>query len=587
MLKYLIVALLALPAAAALATPNLTSSPRGPYGPYYVGQMPIFYYNLNNTGTTDNGTARPLMNSNWVAVDMFSDNNYPSGKGPHGGWQWVSGDAFGPVPAGGSIIVNNGGAPSSIRWPENDYCMGAVGNHRVMLYVDNGNDVVETNNSDNNSIWSSFTVVNRSTPAPDLTATRTATALGPFVAGQPALLPFVFANIGTAVATESLRARAQIDLFSDGTVNAATTFNGRPALAVGESRTENFTWASAIAGTHLVRVTYVDHWFTVDELNDCNNTSSWVSFQVLPVNIEARHAARTVPAGTTLSTTSISLRNVGSITSPIFPYRILINGVQVGMGSTSAPMAVSATWTNLTVPINWTAPASSATQTLAFTLEVTDPTNGLEATTTTITIPPTSGPIPRLISCPTALSIILGNSSNLTARYWADQPISPTCATAGYTDVTNSATWLSQNMAVASVTNSGTRGQVTGHSIGITPVVASYSSLFATTSVSVIANPITLAIAPTSRFVRSGSAASLRILITANINLNCTVTGGVTAPINFSHTANVGQVIYGPYATRPLAATQKVTVTCVNPLNPAETATQSIDIEVVPVALEV
>lgn len=575
-----------LPASAALATPNLTSSPRGPYGPFLAGSMPIFYYNLFNTGTTDTGTERPRMNSNWVTVDLYSDNNYPAGKGPNGGWQWVSGNAFGPVPAGGSIIVNNGGAPSSIRWPENDYCLPS-GNHRVMLYVDNGNNVVETNNTDNNSIWSSFTVTNRTLPAPDLTATRTPSALGPFVAGQPAILPFVFANIGTAVATESLRARAQIDLYSDGSANAAMTFAGKPALAVGESRTENFTWASAIAGTHLVRVTYVDHWFSVDELNDCNNTSSWVSFQVLPVNIEARHAARTVPAGTTLSTTSISLRNVGSITSPIFPYRILIDGVQVGMGSTSAPMAVSATWTNLTVPINWTAPASSATQTLAFTLEVTDPTNGLEATTTTITIPPTSGPIPRLISCPTTLSIILGNSSNLTARYWADQPISPTCATAGYTDVTNSATWLSQNMAVASVTNSGTRGQVTGHSIGITPVVASYSSLFATTSVSVIANPITLAIAPTSRFVRSGSAASLRIQITANINLNCTITGGVTAPINFSHTANVGQVTYGPYATRPLAATQKVTVTCVNPLNPAETATQSIDIEVVPVALEV
>ncbi len=142
-------------------------------------------------------------------------------------------------------------------------------------------------------------------------------------------------------------------------------------------------------------------------------------------------------------------------------------------------------------------------------------------------------------------------------------------------------------MAVASVTNSGTKGQVTGHSIGITPVVASYSSLFATTSVSVVANPITLAITPVSRFIRSGSAASIRVQITANVNLNCTITGGVTTPITFSHTANVGQITYGPYATRPLTATQKVTVTCTNPLNPAETATRSSDIEVVPVALEV
>ncbi len=239
------------------------------------------------------------------------------------------------------------------------------------------------------------------------------------------------------------------------------------------------------------------------------------------------------------------------------------------------------------MPINWTAPVSSATQTLAFTLEVTDPTNGLEATSTTIQVPPTSGPIPRLISCPTALSIILGNTGNASARYWADQPVAPNCSSVGYTDVTNSANWLSQNMAVASVTNSGTRGQVTGHAIGITPVVASYSSLFATTSVSVVANPITLAITPTSRFIRYGSTAGITVRITASINLNCSLSGGFTTPVNFTHTASGVEVAHGPYATRALTSTQKVTVTCTNPLNPAETATQSIDIEIVPVAREV
>ncbi len=582
-------ALLLLPAASAFATPNLTSSPRGPYGPYYVGQMPIFYYNLNNTGTTDTGTQRPLMNSNWVAVDMFSDNNYPSGKGPHGGWQWVSGDGFGPVPAGGTLVVNNGGPGSSPRWPDNDYCMGATGNHRVMMYVDSGNNVVETNNADNNSVWSSFTVVNRPTPAPDMTTAPSLTPLGPYVQNQVASIPFRFFNTGTLVATATLKARAQIDFYNDGTANDAVTLGGagRPILALGENRTENFYWTASTSGTHSIRVTYVDHRFEVDEINECNNTTAWVTFQVLPVNTEGRLTARTVAPGATLSTTTISVRNIGSMTSPTFPYRVLIGGVQVGSGTTSAPLGVSTTWTNLTVPINWTAPVSSATQTLAFTLEVTDPTNGLEATSTTIQVPPTSGPIPRLISCPTTMSIILGNTSNATARYWADQPVAPTCSSVGYTDVTNSATWLSQNMAVASVTNSGTRGQVTGHTIGITPVVASYSSLFATTSVSVVANPITLAINPVSRFIRSGSAASIRVQITANVNLNCTITGGVTTPIVFSHTANVGQITYGPYSTRPLTATQKVTVTCTNPLNPAETATQSIDIEVVPVALEV
>ncbi len=589
-LKYFVLAvLLLLPAASVLATANLTSSPRGPYGPYYVGQMPIFYYNLNNTGTTDTGTQRPLMNSNWVAVDMYSNNNYPSGKGPEGGWQWVSGDGFGPVPAGGTLIVNNGGPGSTPRWPDNDYCMGATGNHRVMMYVDSSNNVPETNNSDNNSIWSSFTVVNRPTPAPDMTTAPSLTPLGPYVQNQTASIPFRFFNTGTLVATATLKARAQIDFYNDGTANDAVTLGGagRPILALGENRTENFYWPATTPGTHSIRVTYVDHRFETDEINECNNTTAWVTFQVLPVNLEGRLTARTVAPGTTLSTTTISVRNIGSITSPTFPYRVLIGGVQVGTGTTSAPLGISTTWTNLVVPINWTAPVSSATQTLAFTLEVTDPTNGLEATTTTIQVPPTSGPIPRLISCPTTMSIILGNTSNATARYWANQPVAPTCSSVGYTDVTNSATWQSQNMAVASVTNSGTKGQVTGHSIGITPVVASYSSLFATTSVSVVANPITLAITPVSRFIRSGSAASIRVQITANVNLNCTITGGVTTPITFSHTANVGQITYGPYATRPLTATQKVTVTCTNPLNPAETATRSSDIEVVPVALEV
>lgn len=59
LLKYIIIGLLVLPGAAAFATPNLTSAPIPPYGPFLVGQMPIFYYNLYNLGTTDTGTERP------------------------------------------------------------------------------------------------------------------------------------------------------------------------------------------------------------------------------------------------------------------------------------------------------------------------------------------------------------------------------------------------------------------------------------------------------------------------------------------------------------------------------------------------
>jgi hypothetical protein len=551
--------------------------------------MPIFYYNLLNTGTTDTGTEIPRMNSNWVAVDIYSDNNYPSGKGPQGGWQWVSGDAFGPVPAGGSIVVNNGGRPSSIRWPDNDYCMPAAGNHRVMLYVDNGNNVPETNNSDNNSVWSSFTVTNRTTPAPDLTATRTPTTIGPFVAGQPAAIPFLFSNIGTAVPTEALRARAQIDFYSDGSVNQSMTFSGRPALAIGESRIENFNWASATAGTHLVRVTYVDHWFTVDEINDCNNTSAWIPFQVLPVNIEARVTPRTVASGQTISTTTFTYRNIGSIISPTFQYRVLINGIQVGIGTTTAPTPVSTTWTSLTVPISWTAPVVTATQTVPYTIEVVDPTNGVEASSTVITIPTPPPPVPRLISCPTSVSIGIGGTTNLIARYWSNLVGTPTCSTAGYTDVTNSANWSSANTAIATVSSTGTRGVATGVALGTTTVTATYSSLSSPVTVGVSSSslPISLLVTGPSRIVRYNARSPLSVAINANVALNCTAIGVDGAPVPFTHIADTATRTYSTLQTRPLTSSQRVTVECINPLNPSNRAEANFNIEVIPNVQEI
>jgi hypothetical protein len=436
--KLLVLVLFIVPAAVTYATPNLRSTPQSPYGPFLTGQMPIFYYDLLNTGTTNNGTTPPQMNSNWVAVDNYSDNNYPSGKGPHGGWQWISGDGFGPVPAGGSIRVNNGGS-GTLRWPENDYC-AVAGNHRVQAFIDNDNDVPETNNSDNNSGWTSYTVNPRTAPAPDLTATRTPSTLGPFIAGQTAVIPFVFSNIGTAVPTSSLRARAQIDDFNNGSGFISRTFAGRPVLAIGESRAETFTWPSAPAGTHSVRVTYVDHWFEVDELNDCNNTTGWITFTVLPVNLEGRLSPRTVAAGTSVATTSFSIRNIGSITAPSVPYRITINGVQVASSTYNTPVPVSATWTTVTVPISWTAPMPTSTQNLPYVLQIIDPTQGLEATTSIMTVTAAPPPTPRLISCPTGVTVGVGNTTNLIARYWSNLLTVPTCATGGSTDVTNTTT---------------------------------------------------------------------------------------------------------------------------------------------------
>ncbi len=591
LLKYFVLALLLLPATSALATANLTSSPVGPYGPFYVGQMPIFYYNLNNTGTTDTGTQRPLMNSNWAAVDMYSNNNYPSGKGPEGGWQWVSGDGFGPVPAGGTLVVNNGGPGSTPRWPDNDYCMGATGNHRVMMYVDSGNDVPETNNSDNNSIWSSFTVVNRPTPAPDMTTAPSLTPLGPYVQNQTASIPFRFFNTGTLVATATLKARAQIYFYNDGTANDAVTLGGagRPILALGENRIENFYWPATTPGTHSIRVTYVDHRFETDEINECNNTTAWVTFQVLPVNLEARVAPRTVVSGTSIATTSFTYRNIGSMTSPIFTYRILMNGVQVGAGSSTASVPVSTTWSNIVVPISWTVPTVAATQTIPYTVEITDPTNGIEASSTVITISPPPPPVPRLISCPTTVSVGIGGTANLTARYWANLAGAPTCSTGGYTDVTNTANWTSANTTIATVTNTGTRGMATGVSLGTTTVTAAYSSLSSPVTVGVSSSsvPISISLTTLSQVVRYNSRAPLSLDINANVNLSCTATGTDVSPTVFTHTGTTSTTTYSSLQTRQLTASQRVSVECINPLNPANRAEGSLNIEVVPNVQEI
>jgi hypothetical protein len=585
--KFFVLALLLIPAGVSYATPNLRSTPITPYGPFLTGQMPLYYYNLLNTGTSDAGTQRPLMNSNWVVVDAYSDNYYPNGRGVHGGWMWVSGNGFGPVPAGGSIVVNNGGPASLPRWPENDWCVPA-GTHRVQAFIDNGNNVVETNNSDNDSGWSTFIVNNRTLPAPDLTVAPNPTGLGPFIAGQTATIPFRFSNVGTAVPTALLRARAQIDDFGNGGGWISRYVTNRPVLAIGETRTENFTWPNAVAGTHTVRVTYVDDRFQVDELNDCNNTTGWVSFTVLPANLEGRLTTRSVASGATVATTSFSIRNIGSITVPAVPYRITIGGVVVASTTLAIPVPVSATWSTVTVPITWNAPVVAANQNLPYVLEIIDPTQGLEATSSVVTVlAPTV--TPRLLICPTSIALSVGSTSGLSARYWANLLTVPSCATSGFTDVTNSANWTSSAPAVASVTNSGTKGVVTGLTIGNSTMTTNFSGLSATAGVSVAAAviPITISVVPQSRFVRSGDSTGLQLTINANGNFNCTIRGVVGSPVNFTHNAAAIPINYTSYVTRPLSATQDVTVTCTNTLNPSQVTEESTTIEVIPIVEEV
>jgi CARDB len=586
--KILVLAVLVLPAAVSFATPNLRSTPITPYGPYLTGQMPLYYYNLLNTGTTDAGTQRPLMNSNWVVVDAYSDNYYPNGRGTHAGWMWVSGNGFGPVPAGGSIVVNNGGPASLPRWPENDWCVPA-GTHRVQAFIDNGNNVAETNNSDNDSGWSSFTVNNRTLPAPDLTVAPNPTGLGPFIAGQTATIPFRFSNIGTAVPSALLRARAQIDDFSNGGGWISRYVTNRPVLAVGETRTENFTWPNAVAGTHSVRVTYVDDRFQVDELNDCNNTTNWVTFTVLPANLEARLTSRTVASGAVVSTTSFSIRNIGSITVPSVPYTITIGGVVVASAVLASPVPVSATWSTVTVPITWNAPTVATNQNLPYVLEITDPTQGLEATTSVITVLAAPPATPRLISCPGAVSVGVGSTTNLSARYWSNQASVPSCATGGFSDVTSSATWTSSVPARATVTSAGTRGVVTGIASGSAQISASYSGLSVLTAATVVGAPtsITVAIIPATKFVRSGTISDLRLSVNANVNLTCTLTGANSSPNVFSHTASATVQHYDLFQTGVMNSTKKLTLRCVNPLNVTQTGEATVEIEVIPTVKEV
>jgi hypothetical protein len=379
-----------------------------------------------------------------------------------------------------------------------------------------------------------------------------------------------------------------VDDFNNGSGFNSFYLN-RPVLGIGQSRTENFNWYNAVAGTHSVRVTYVDHSFVVDELNDCNNTSGWVTFTVLPANIEGKLSSRTVASGAVVTTTSFSIRNIGSITVPSVPNRITINGVQVASGTYNTPVPVSATWTTVTVPITWTAPVSTATRNLPYVLEITDPTQGLEATSSVITVTAAPPPVPRLISCPGVISVGVGNTSNLTARYWSNQASVPTCDIGGYSDVTSSASWTSTVPARAAVTTSGTRGVVTGIASGSAQISASYSGLSALTAATVVGAPtsITVAIIPATKFVRSGTISDLRLSINANVNLTCTLTGAAISPTIFSHTASSTVRNYDQFETGIMRSTRNLMLRCVNPLNASQTGEATTEIEVIPTVKEV
>ncbi|MGB2790941.1 MAG: hypothetical protein WBC29_00085, partial [Candidatus Moraniibacteriota bacterium] len=73
-------------------------------------------------------------------------------------------------------------------------------------------------------------------------------------------------------------------------------------------------------------------------------------------------------------------------------------------------------------------------------------------------------PIARLKVCPAAVTLNPTQTQPLEARYWADLASIPSCSTTGYSLVTNSASWLSYNTSIATVSNFGTKGVVTAGS---------------------------------------------------------------------------------------------------------------------------
>ncbi|MFM2339974.1 MAG: hypothetical protein RLZZ360_610 [Candidatus Parcubacteria bacterium] len=567
------------------ALPNLRPSPQAPYGPFYVGQAPLFYFNLANTGPDNAGTAPPAMNSNWVVVDTYADDNYPVGIGSDGAWLW-SGDTFGPVSAGSTITVRNG-ALTMVRWPENDWC-APLGTHQVKYEADYSNGVAETSEGDNTTAWNSFSVVTRPTGVPDLTAATTSSALGPFILGQPIMLPFVIANSGDTISTALTRAQAQVDLYADTAEPHVDLFKkDYPAVPVGSSTIFAFNWTSAVAGVHRVRVKYVDDRYTIDEENECNNTSPWVTFTVIAANIEASTTPQSVASGYDMATTTYYIRNTSNIDVSPYPYRITIGGQVVASGTSTAGVAANTAWTPITVPVTWTAPINAATQTLAMVVEVTDPTNGVESASSTLTVAPASGPLPRLIVCKAANSLLSGGTTSVSARYWINSPTPPVCSWGGFINVSGGAVWSSVNTSVATVTYNGARTVITGLDLGETEVVALYSGLYATTAVEVVDQPLLLTITPTTNFVRYGSTVNFSVTVESGVDMDCTISGGIAAPIFITHPASPLSSTYGPYTSINLTSTQQIKIDCIDPVDPTNSASEKATIEIVPIAREV
>lgn len=96
---------------------------------------------------------------------------------------------------------------------------------------------------------------------------------------------------------------------------------------------------------------------------------------------------------------------------------------------------------------------------------------------------------PRLKVCPASVTLNPTQIQPLEARYWANYAGIPSCSTAGYSPVTNSATWSPTVGTIATVSNAaGSKGVVTAGSPASTQLVniqASYGVLPSSSAVTV------------------------------------------------------------------------------------------------------
>lgn len=224
------------------------------------------------------------------------------------------------------------------------------------------------------------------------------------------------------------------------------------------------------------------------------------------------------------------------------------------------------------------------------TFSITESDENDNCQTATFNVSPAASS-PALIICPDdPVTVAEGQNVNLQAWYWGSYLGSPDCGIGGSSNVTNSASWSSEDEAIATVTNDKdtTRGVVTGVSEDTVEITAMYSSLSAERDVTVTAGaggggcstspcpPPDIEIVSNPGIVRSGETAGVEITITADYLLQCELAGAATEI--FTHAGDINPTDHGPYDSTPLTAATVAEVTCTDPYDVDYQASTTISV---------